>query len=242
MTTDQLLERIAIALEARTGKPQMGFVSSDMVYAWIGWEGTSACWYTRENDQNVPIKHSRVVGKLIGLKHKIKDFKGKAHEKLLIWLDCGDKKIQIESGLDTKFARSALLKLAALPASLIDQPITIAVNRGTEEGIVFCSIFIGGSGLVADWDDSISGLDLLKKCCAQLGFPSPVNALGDETRGALDKAITAEFYRLQKHGISIESLRAAAAKKFPGFTTSVALNSNQAYELLEMLKNVDIPL
>jgi hypothetical protein len=237
--TEQLLERIAIALEA---KPQMGFVGSNVQYVWVGWEGSTACWYTRQNELNVPIEETTVIGKLIGLKHKIKEFKGEKKEKLVIQLDCGNKKIYIESGLETSFSRSMLTKLCVLPSSLADQPITVKVKRGAEEGIVFCSIFMGDSPLNSEWDSSITCLNLLKRATEQLGFTSAIDAPQSETRGDLDRQITAEFRRLQDHGVLIESIRAMAIKKFPGFTKSTALSSQQAYQLLEMLKNVDIPL
>jgi hypothetical protein len=244
MTTDQLLERIAIALEARTGRPQMGFVSSNVQYVWIGWEG-AACWYYRENEINVPIEHTKVIGKLIGLKQKVKEYKGKPNEKLVVQLDCGDKKIYLESGLDTIFARSILSKLSVLPSSLIDSPITIIVNRGKEESIVFCSVYTGGTALTSEWDDSVSAKELLNKCCQQLGFASlleKTKQVESGSRGELDLAITSEFRRLQNHGVAIETIREMATKKFPGFTKSTALTSQKAYQLLEMLKNVDIPL
>jgi hypothetical protein len=244
MTTDQLLERIAIALEARTGRPQMGFVSSNVQYVWIGWEGATACWYYRENDVNVPIEHTKVIGKLIGLKQKVKQYKGKPNEKLVVQLDCGDKKIYLESGLDTAFSRSFLSKLSTANI-LKDTPITIVVSRGREESIVFCSVYTVESALTGEWDGSISTKDLLNKCCQRFGFtslPEKTKQIEPGSRGELDLAITSEFRRLQDHGVAIETIREMATKKFPGFTKSTALTSPQAYQLLEMLKNVEIPL
>jgi hypothetical protein len=154
--TDQLLERIAIAVEANLLSKKTGLINIVTVYLYVGRgeEAINSCWYTRFGGANVPQSANGLAGKLIKIETAKTEYKGKKSEKLHIWMDCGGQAYCIQSGLDTLFSRGILL---ALPQVKIGQDITIGVKPSKDdEKIVFGSISTASGWVRSEWDKETS--------------------------------------------------------------------------------------
>jgi hypothetical protein len=172
--TEQLLERIAIALEANLPGKKTGLI--DIVtttYLYVGRgeeEASNSCWYTRFGGANVPQSANGLAGKLVKIETAQTEYKGKKSEKLHIWMDCGGQAYCVQSGLDTLFSRGVLL---ALPEATIGQDITIGVKPSKEdEKIVFGSIATASGWVRSEWDKETSEQVLFDQALKALYSPA----------------------------------------------------------------------
>jgi hypothetical protein len=238
-TTEQLLERIAIALEARSNDEPQGFVdiSSETQYVWIGKEG-DANWYYRKDEVNAPINRLALIGRLTGLQLREKEYKGETTFKIFVHLDCGRAgKVCLIAGIDTMFSRSLLLRLRNIPRVSIVNPITIIPRASKdEEKVIFADVAMGGDRVSAEWDKVTECRVLLSQCIRMFGFE--VSAAPEKIdREQLNRQTSDEFRRLERTGMTVEAIRSLAISKFPHFKTSRDLNDSEAQQLLLLLKN-----
>jgi hypothetical protein len=243
-TTEQLLERIAIALEARSNDEPQGFVdiSSETQYVWIGKEG-DANWYYRKDEVNAPINRLALIGRLTGLQLREKEYKGETTFKIFVHLDCGRAgKVCLIAGIDTMFSRSLLLRLRKISREAIANPITIIPRASKdEEKVIFADVALGGERIAAEWDKVTECRALLAECVNLFGFECasvPASASVERIdREQLNRLTSDQFHRLQRTGMSVEAIRSLAISKFPHFKTSRDLNDSEAQQLLLLLKN-----
>ena len=156
--TDQLLERIAIALESNLPGKKTGLIDIvTTVYLYVGRgeeEASNCCWYTRFGGVNIPQSSNGLAGKLVKIETRETEYKGKKSEKLQIWMKCGDQDYCVQSGLDTLFSRGVLL---ALTETSVGQEITIGVKPSKDdEKIVFGSIATASGWVRSEWDKDTS--------------------------------------------------------------------------------------
>lgn len=91
-----------------------------------------------------------------------KEYKGKPEFKVNLHIKA-DRNYVIQSGLETLFAKGLIYTLSKLPIAAFTQPITIAVEPGDTEQVLFCRVYNPVTGLAVyapytepvDWQNVI---------------------------------------------------------------------------------------
>lgn len=141
----QLLERIAIALEAMAPKEPLGFD--------VGNRRTIHC--SRKNDPLLWYLWDGAQGEAVGLGGSLRcyiegvdiyegEYKGKPTYKLRVFVKA-DQPYILSSGLDTLWSKSLVNSLMALSDEQLKQPVTIIPKAGDEEGVMFAIVYSGGN-------------------------------------------------------------------------------------------------
>ena len=114
---------------------KLGFCNLAPRYLYIGKGG----WYHWDHDLQQPIliKQKGLRGYLKAIDLKEQTFKGKTSLKLLIYLSTDDEDFVIKSGLNSWFSKTILLRLRSLEINQLSQPITIGVQSGQDENVLF---------------------------------------------------------------------------------------------------------
>jgi hypothetical protein len=138
---EELLRQILSELQQQ--RSPLGFGASPTpkyIYANIQPDG--ALWYHWNHAENKPepIRDDCLTCKVLAVKIKSKEFKGKEKPKLLVSV-MGDRPYIIETGIETVFAKSLLTVLAQTPAATLKRPISITVQAGDSEKVLFCRVY-----------------------------------------------------------------------------------------------------
>jgi hypothetical protein len=138
---EELLRQILNELQQQ--RSPLGFGASPTpkyIYANIQPDGT--LWYHWNHAENKPepIRDDCLTCKVLAVKIKSKEFKGKEKPKLLVSV-MGDRPYIIETGIETVFAKSLLTVLAQTPATTLKRPISITVQAGDSEKVLFCRVY-----------------------------------------------------------------------------------------------------
>lgn len=122
---------------------QLGFCNlPEPVYIYVGYQmhdEKASCWYRYNVEANLalPIFKPALAGYLRSIRVTVKEFKGKENPKLELVISADETYI-IRSGLETVFAKCALLGLSQI--SDFEKPLIIGVQPGSEK-VVFCRIY-----------------------------------------------------------------------------------------------------
>ena len=113
-------------------------------------------WYFWNGGKSVhePIEHHAITGFIEKLEVEEKEFRGKPDLKVNLHIRA-DRSYVIQSGQDTLFAKGLLYTLSKLPVEAFKKPITIAVEAGETEQVLFCKIYnpITGNAVYAPYPD-----------------------------------------------------------------------------------------
>lgn len=141
LDTNQLLEAILNQLQAT--KQTLGFghpPKSRYVYAnrkypnclWYFWNGAT--------NEHEPIEFHALTGIFESLEIEEKEYKGKPDLKVNLHISA-DRPYVVQAGYDTLFAKSLLYTISRLPTPALAQPITLAVEPGDTEQVLFCRLY-----------------------------------------------------------------------------------------------------
>jgi hypothetical protein len=115
-------------------------------------------WYFWNGGKNVhePIETNALTGFIEKLEIEEKEFRGKPDPKINLYIRA-DRPYVIQSGVDTLFAKGLLFTLSKLPIEAFRKPITIAVEAGETEQVLFCRIYnpVTGSAVYAPYPDEV---------------------------------------------------------------------------------------
>lgn len=106
-------------------------------YIYVG--GQNCAWYTVEDREQKPITVNALTGYLKNVEVKEREYKGNTSLKLILTIET-DCTYKVQSGLDTWFSKTILIRLAQLTKDEAAQPITIIVNPGESENVVFAGL------------------------------------------------------------------------------------------------------
>lgn len=167
---NQLLAQILEVLQSQS-KP-LGFGPSPRpIYVYCN--RTRDClWYTLSEDANrtiQPIHEDALTGLITKIEVVEVTRRGKAVEKLHVHVKAARKYI-LESGVDSNFSRALLHPLSLIPVEKLRLPITIAVEPGESEEVLFCRIYnpITGEAAFAPWDASTDWSQVLERAMAKV--------------------------------------------------------------------------
>lgn len=108
-------------------------------YVFVNKEG-SHCWYTLEEDKQVPIEEKALTGIITGIEcnKAVETQYGVVYKTDLTIL--APHPHVIRSGRESYFSKSLLLSLDALSIEELKKPLTISVEPG-DKTVVFCNIY-----------------------------------------------------------------------------------------------------
>jgi hypothetical protein len=115
---------------------------------WYFWNGAK--------NEHEPIGLHALTGRIEKLELETKEFKGKTEQKVNLHITA-DRPYIIQSGFDTLFAKGLLYTLAKLPADAFAKPITIAVEAGETDQVLFCRIYnpVTGNSVYAPYPEQV---------------------------------------------------------------------------------------
>lgn len=144
MDTNDLLSAILEELKAlRSPQPPLGFGHPPKPrYIYANRQYNDCLWYfwNGAKNQHEPIEHHALTGIIEKLEIEVKEFRGRPDPKVNLQVRA-DRSYVIQSGFDTLFAKGLLYTLAKLPIEAFTKPITIAVEAGETEQVLFCRIY-----------------------------------------------------------------------------------------------------
>ncbi len=146
MDSNQLLQ--AILSELRASKQTLGFGHPPKArYIYANRQYSDCLWYfwNSAKSEHEAIEHHALTGIIEKLEIEEKEFRGKPDYKVNLHMRA-DRAYVIQSGYDTLFARGLIFTLSKLPIEAFRQPITIAVEPGDTEQVLFCRIYNPATG------------------------------------------------------------------------------------------------
>ncbi|MGL4618721.1 MAG: hypothetical protein ACRCZS_06630 [Chroococcidiopsis sp.] len=183
MNEQQLLERIAIALENLNPKTKitLGFGEPPSPqYIFVGNEPELGLWYflSEESKKNY-IPQKALTGTIKKLEIVHREYKKQELIKLDITIE-SDRTYTVRTGFGTVFCKGLLLALNTLNS--LDKPLTIAVAPG-EETVVFARVYDAASKkpLIAEWQPEADFAAILNRLQGMLSiwrnWKSPADAI-----------------------------------------------------------------
>lgn len=158
--------------ELRRDRQTLGFSSSPRpVYVYCN--RTRDClWYTLSEDASrtlQPIHEDALTGIVTKIEKRLVTRRGQEIEKLHVHIKA-DRKYILESGVESNFSRALLHPLSLIPVEKLKNPITIAVESGESEEVLFCRIYnpATGEAAFAPWDASTDWAQVLERAIAKV--------------------------------------------------------------------------
>ena len=133
----------AILEELRASKQELGFGHPPKVrYIYANRQHPDTLWYFWDGvkKEHEPILFQALSGMVEKLDTEEKEYKGKRELKINLHIRA-DRNYVIQSGAETMFAKGLLYTLSKLPVAAFTQPVTITVEAGEDEQVVFCRIY-----------------------------------------------------------------------------------------------------
>jgi len=143
MTEIELLQQILSALKAQSQPSPLGFCEPPRTrHIYANRQYPDCLWYFWDGGKKAhePIEQHAITGVIDKIELEVKEFRGKSDPKLNIHIKA-DKPYVIQSGVDTLFAKGLIFTLSKLPVEAFRKPITIAVEAGDTEQVLFCKIY-----------------------------------------------------------------------------------------------------
>jgi hypothetical protein len=151
---EQLLQRILEAIEAQAQPSQpLGFGHPPKPrYIYANRQYSDCLWYfwNGAKSEHEPIVHHALTGIVTKVDVEAKEFRGKPDPKLNVHV-MADRAYVIQAGFETQFARGLLYSLHQLPD--LSRPITIAVEAGDTEQVLFCRVYQSGQAVFAKYSE-----------------------------------------------------------------------------------------
>ncbi len=139
----------AILQELQASKQQLGFGHSPRPrYLYANRQYPDCLWYFWDGakKEHEPILFQALTGIVEKLEIDQKEYKGKPEFKANLHIKA-DRNYVIQSGLETLFAKGLVHTLSKLPVTSFNKPITIAVEPGDTEQVLFCRVYNPATGL-----------------------------------------------------------------------------------------------
>ncbi len=133
----------AILQELQASKQQLGFGHSPKPrYIYANRQYAECLWYFWDGakKEHEPILFQALTGIVEKLEIEEKQYKGKPEVKVNLHIKA-DRNYVIQSGLETLFAKGLVYTLSKLPVASFNKPITIAVEPGDTEQVLFCRVY-----------------------------------------------------------------------------------------------------
>jgi len=133
----------AILQELQASKQQLGFGHSPKPrYLYANRQYPDCLWYFWDGakKEHEPIQFQALTGIVEKLEVEEKEYKGKPEFKVNLHIKA-DRNYVIQSGYETLFAKGLVYTLSKLPVTSFNKPVTIAVEPGDTEQVLFCRVY-----------------------------------------------------------------------------------------------------
>lgn len=162
----------AILEELRSSKQQLGFGHPPKArYIYANRQYPECLWYFWDGAKKAhePIVFHALTGIVEKLEIEEKEFRGKPDHKVNLHIRA-ERNYVIQSGLETLFAKGLLYTLSRLPVATFTQPITISVEAGDTEQVLFCRIYNPASGqaVFAPYPEQVNWQDVIAKAIVKI--------------------------------------------------------------------------
>lgn len=150
----------AILEELKSSKQQLGFGHSPRPrYIYANRQYSDCLWYFWDgaNKTHEPILFQALTGIVEKLEIEQKEYKGKPDHKVNLHIKA-DRNYVIQSGLETLFAKGLVYTLSRLPVEKFKSAITIAVEPGDTEQVLFCRVYnpVTGQAVYAPYSEPVN--------------------------------------------------------------------------------------
>jgi hypothetical protein len=150
----------ALLEELRASKQQLGFGHSPRPrYIYANRQYPNCLWYFWDgvNNKPEPIQYQALTGIVEKLEIEQKEYKGKPDRKVNLHIRA-ERNYVIQSGLETLFAKGLLYTLSRLPMEKFKSAITIAVEPGDTEQVLFCRVYnpVTGQAAYAPYNEPVN--------------------------------------------------------------------------------------
>ena len=148
LDSSQILQEILAQL--RTSNQSLGFGHSPKArYIYANRKYPDALWYfwNGAKDEHEPIEFNALTGMIERLEIEEKEYKGKPENKVNLHIRA-DRNYVIQAGVETLFAKGLLYTLSKLPIKAFSQAMTITVETGDTDQVLFCRIYNPTTGQV----------------------------------------------------------------------------------------------
>jgi hypothetical protein len=177
---DILTELRAAAQATQAARTPLGFGHPPRPrYIYANRQYPDCLWYfwNGAKSEHEPIGMHALTGRVEKLEIETKEFKGKTEQKVNLHM-FADRSYVIQSGFDTLFARGLLYTLSKLPADAFANPITVAVEAGDTDQVLFCRIYnpVTGNSVYAPYPDQVDWAAVADRAIqkiAAVGHPKP---------------------------------------------------------------------
>ena len=154
--TTQLLQ--AILNELSTSSQMLGFGHPPKPrYIYANRQYSDCLWYfwNSAKSEHEPIEFHALTGIFERLEIEQKEFRGKPDYKVNLHIRA-DRNYVIQAGYETLFAKGLLHTLSKLPVTAFIKPITIAVEPGDTDPVLFCRIYnpVTGQSVFAPYPEN----------------------------------------------------------------------------------------
>lgn len=135
---------------------QLGFGASPRpVYLYAN-RSNGGLWYRLSEDSDrkpIILEHTALTGYLEKVEIKQTERRGKDVSKLHIHIKA-DRAYIIESGFDASFSRSMISAIATLTPEQVRQPVTIEVQPGDTDEVLFGRLYAGSESVYAPYGEN----------------------------------------------------------------------------------------
>ena len=150
----------AILQELQASKQQLGFGHSPRPrYIYANRQYAECLWYFWDGakKEHEPILFQALTGIVEKLEIEEKEYKGKPEFKVNLYIKA-DRNYVIQSGLETLFAKGLIYTLATLPVVCFNKPMTIAVEPGDTEQVLFSRVYnpVTGRAAYAPYNEPVN--------------------------------------------------------------------------------------
>jgi hypothetical protein len=174
MNTEELLKAILdeliAARQAQSTTLGFGYPPKPR-YIYANRQYSDCLWYfwNGAKNEHEPIEHTALTGTIDKLEIEEKEFRGKPDRKVNLHIRA-DRSYIIQAGFDTLFAKGLLFTLAKLPTEAFRQPITIAVEPGETEQVLFCRIYnpVTGNAVYAPYPEDVDWASVAQRAIAKI--------------------------------------------------------------------------
>lgn len=138
--TNGLLQAILGELRDFKERQLLGFAPNPR-YIYANRRYDNCLWYfwNGARGEHEPIESNALTGIVDRLVIDEKTFKGKVERKLNLHVDA-DRHYVIQTGFKTQFAQGLLYALSELPVNALSRAITIGVEAGESDEVLFCRV------------------------------------------------------------------------------------------------------
>lgn len=150
----------AILQELQASKQQLGFGHSPKPrYIYANRQYPDCLWYFWDgaNKKHEPILFQALTGIIEKLEIEQKEYKGKPDHKVNLYIRA-ERNYIIQSGYETLFAKGLIYTLATLQVVSFNKPMTIAVEPGDTEQVLFSRVYnpVTGRAAYAPYNEPVN--------------------------------------------------------------------------------------